>query len=248
MRTTININSSAVVKHTNRLEQMKKVDLPLAIRGTLNRAAFDVKQRTMPVSAAQFTSRKANFFRANSKVDMATGFNVNSMKSMVGFTTQKAGYNHAAVRELEEQEYGGDIHHRDFVPVEGARVGENYSSEVKAKNRLETIGTDIKAKAVFVKNQKGSTRKQKFIRAAIKAGRGGYVIGGLRKQMLYRIESVSKKSGRAIVKQKALYSFEEGRSVKIKGTGFMRNASLRSANKLEVFYAQEAARRFAKIK
>lgn len=85
------------------------------------------------------------------------------------------------------------------------------------------------------------------MRAAHKAGRGGYVIAGLRKPMLYRIESISRKYGRTFIKQKPLYSFAQGRSVKIDRTSFMREASLNSANRLERFYIEEAQRRIAKM-
>ena len=47
----LNINSDAVVKFTNTLEKLHKSGLPVAIRESLNNAAFDVKKRTMPKAA-----------------------------------------------------------------------------------------------------------------------------------------------------------------------------------------------------
>src|SRR5687767_16018423 len=82
----LNINSDAVVKHTNTLEKMHRSAMPLAIRNTLNSVAFDVKKNTMPASAErEFVTRAPNFFKANSRVEMARGWNVDSMQSVVGF-------------------------------------------------------------------------------------------------------------------------------------------------------------------
>ncbi len=242
----LNVNSTKVVAFTNKLEKIGKVELPIAIRGALNKAAFDVKQRSMIKSAeAHFVKRNPNFFRANSHVDMARGLFVNSMRSTVGFLPSKAQYNNKAVQELQQQEYGGDIKDRTFIPTEGARVGSS-ATPVRPKNRLKTIGPQL-SRAIDVKNIPGPNRRYKFMRAAHKAGRGGYVIAGLRKPMLYRIESISRKYGRTFIKQKPLYSFAKGRSVKIDRTSFMREASLNTANRLERFYIEEAIRRIAKM-
>ena len=82
----LNINSNAVVSYTNTLEKLHKSAFPVAIRETLNSAAFDVKKNTMPLSAKKsFIERQPTFFKANSKVDKATGFNTSTMKSTVGF-------------------------------------------------------------------------------------------------------------------------------------------------------------------
>ena len=78
----LNIKSDAIVKHVNTLEKMHKSALPLVIRQTLNSAAFDVKKVTMPKEAsANFDKRNPNFFKANSKVDQAKGFNISSIRS-----------------------------------------------------------------------------------------------------------------------------------------------------------------------
>ncbi|KKN42121.1 hypothetical protein LCGC14_0716250, partial [marine sediment metagenome] len=73
----LNVNTDEVVRYSNKLEKLHRSAFPIAIRGTLNNAAFDVKQKTMPVSAEkEFVNRQPNFFKANSKVNMAKGFNV----------------------------------------------------------------------------------------------------------------------------------------------------------------------------
>ena len=69
MGNLINIDNRAVVAFTNRLEKMRKSDLPVVINQTLNSVAFDVKQRTMPNSAkSNFVERNKSFFKSSSRV------------------------------------------------------------------------------------------------------------------------------------------------------------------------------------
>lgn len=242
MAVTININSKAVVAFTNKLEKMRKSDLPLAIRGTLNKAAFNVKQVSMPHSAeTHFEKRKPNFFKANSKVQMANGFEVKSMRSVVGFVSTNLEYNNYAVQELEQQEHGGYIPRRSFVPTDEARAGGSHSKPVRPNTRLKSIRNIVKAS-----DMSGSSRRQKFIKAALKAGKGGFVLAGLRKPMLYMIQGIERENGRTVITKKAIYSYQDGRAVKIGSTSFMREATLNSASRLERYFIEEAKRRILK--
>ena len=44
----LHVDSSAIAAHAARLERQSKSALPVVVRQTLNKAAYDVKQRTMP--------------------------------------------------------------------------------------------------------------------------------------------------------------------------------------------------------
>lgn len=251
MNFVLNVNTNQVIAFSNKLEKMRKVEIPIAVRGALNKAAFHVKQVTMPgVTDSTFTKRKENFFKANSKVVMASGLDLRSMRSIVGFTPHTAKYNNQAVEELHQQEHGGSINKREIIPTDESRIGGNATA-VRPKNRVNTIrgklGKNILANAVHANRQTGPNRRFKYIKAAIKAGKGGYVVAGLRKPMLYRINSIARKYGRTFVKSSAIYSINPSASVSIQRTGFMRKASLQSANRLEQFYIEEAMRRFAKM-
>lgn len=239
----LNINSKAAVVHTNRMEKMHRSVIPIAIRGTLNKAAFNLKQVTMPVSAAKhFEHRKPNFFKANSKVKMATGFAVGEMRAIAGFVSTGLKENHWAVTELEQQEYGGIITNRGFVPLDSARQSDSHSKPIRPNSRLKNIKSISN-----VRNAKGRSRKEKFIKTAIHVGKGGFMIGGLSKQMLYKIEEIRRDNGKMVIKKKALYSYEPGRGVNIDATSFMREATNNSAANLEKFYIEEANRQFAKL-
>lgn len=229
----ININSSAVVRHTNTLEQMHKSALPLAVRNTLNSVAFDVKKTTMPASAErEFVTRAPNFFKANSRVEMARGWKVDAMQSVVGFIPKDQ-----AVDDLEAQEYGGKIESRSFIPMDLARSG-GPATKVRPTNRLSKIG-----KVVNANTMEGRTPQAKFINAAKKAGRGGYVIGNLPDKTLWKIERID---GRVIHK-KPLYSYEKNREVSVTATGFMRAASLESAKKLEQIFIEQAQKQIERL-
>ena len=233
----LNVNTDKLVVFTNKLEKLHRSAFPVAVRGTLNKAAFDIKTNTMPQSAERtFVNRRKNFFKATSRVDMAQGFNLSSMKSTVGFIG-----NGQAVKDLEEQEYGGTIKGRSFIPTDEARTGGSKAKAVRPVNRLSRVKNIVNSNTIS-----GKSKKQKFLRAAIQANKGGFVLGNGRTKMLYRIISIKKIKGRTIIKKQAIYSYEKGRNVSVSATGFMKSASLKSANDLDKFYIQEAERQFKK--
>lgn len=243
-----NVNTSAVIKYTNKLEKIQKSALPIAIRSTLNDAVFDVKTRTMPQSAQQkFTQRRKNFFTANSKFDSAKGLSINSMKATVGFYENKltnAATNYA-VKDLEKQERGGTINEKQFIPMAPARVG--GEGNVRPNARLKAI----KNHGIIVARNLsgGKTKAEKFIRAMYKAGPGGFVLGGTKKgeNILWRINSLptglSHGTGLDIT---AMYDYSKGRNVHVEKTAFMKEASLRTAKRLPDFYAKNANKQLQK--
>jgi hypothetical protein len=72
----------------------------------------------------------------------------------------------------------------------------------------------------------------------------GYVIAGLRKKMLYKINSVAREGRNTVVNSTPIYSYSLGRSVGIKSTRFVRQALMITSRKLDDFFMQEAKRRF----
>lgn len=247
----LDINTDAVVVFTNKLEKLRRSALPNAIRTALNSAAFNVKQVTMPKSAAQrFTQRTPNFFKANSRVDMAKGWDIKSMQAIVGFTNDhlKIPDTNYAIADLEQQEYSGRIHAKTFIPLKGARINEDENRVVRTKNRLSTI---LKENQIFSSQfsriaQKGRSQSPKanFIAAVHAAGPGGLVLGNRKPEILWRVDSIGKDNK---FKLTALYSVKSGRSVKVAETGFMRWASIESANKLEDFYIEAAKKQIDRV-
>jgi hypothetical protein len=250
MNVKIDINMDATLKFAHTLDKLHRSALPTAVRDALNRTAFDVKQNTMPyTAAATFTNRSPNFFKANSRVDLAKGWNVNNMSAKVGFISNNLkGSSNYAVEDLEEQEHGGTIDKKTFIPTDQARGG-NKAKAVRPSNRLEKI----KKKIVDSNKMQGRNKFQQFIKAAVTVGTGGYVISHFKKDILLKINSIGKASrgkGRTGLKVKAtpLYSVKKNRSVHVKETDFMRTASVISGSKMDMFFNSAAQKQVDKFK
>ena len=211
----INIDNSKVVSFTNRLEKMRKYGLPVVINQTLNDAAKDVKFNTMPKSAASnFTQRNKTFFSATSSYERSTGFNINAMKSVVGFKAKK-----------DTQERGGTIGNRDFLALNTSRTSNSLSKNVKKNSRIGTIRNIDKLKA-----------KKVTIREAFKTPVGEHVII---KGTLFLVTEHKKRG----VELKPMYDYEKNRKVKVKSTNFMKRASNESGLKIDNFFIKNAKKR-----
>ncbi len=251
LNAVLNINSDSVVAHTARLEKISKSAMPVVIRQTLNAAAYDVKMKTMPDSSSVFVKREINFLKANSKVDPAKGFDVNRMAATVGFMNIKpkpVAHTDLAVQDLEEQENGGEIGGRAFIALKGARVSNSFSKRVKAVNRLK----EIEGKMIDSADAEGNSRGQRFIKSAIFAGVGGYVMGNKKNskgnKMVYRVNSIARNGSNTMLKMTPLYALKAGRTVAPPATHFMRKASDRSADKMESFYIANANKKLNSVK
>lgn len=248
------IDSSAIEKYGHTLAKIHRSALPTAVRATLNGAAFDVKKNTLLSSAKKtFTERQKNFIKANSRVDPATGWDIGKMEAIVGMSEQGlSGENNYSVKDLEQQEHGGKINKKAFIPMRGARTGRSDKKTVRAAARLSKIGTNS-----FTHLNRGSakSRSQQFIRAAIYAvSKGdGYVLGHRTKgggRTLWKIDSISINRGTKKMKLKAtpLYNVMAGRSVRIsKPTHFMREAAEKSAKQMPKIFNHEAERQIKKF-
>ena len=238
----LHVDLSAVKEHARRLQQIGRSALPVAVRQTLNSAAFDVKQRTMPGETADtFIQRKPNFFKANSKVEQAKGFDIGQMKATVGFVPP--GGKNQAVNDLEQQEHGGQIEGRSFIPTDAARTGGSNRRMVKANARLKGL------KFVNPRNVGGKNKRQRFIKSVVHAGKGGLVLGQLgSRQVIWRVNSLTRTAD-GNFKLTPLYTYKKGRAAKIdNATHFMRTASTRSAGQLNNNFLYHAQKQIDKLK
>jgi len=232
----LNIATTELVAYTNKLEKLHRSAFPNAVRTALNSVAFDVKQDTLLTSARKnFKKRKPNFFKANSRVNMAQGFDLNRMQSEVGMRSLH-GANHA-VRDLEQQERGGVITNKAFIPLDTARTGKSYDRGVAKRNRLNNVNDLVNSAKV-----NGSSKGQRFAKAIKKAGAKGYVLD--EQGTLWRVNSLIKKARGFDIS--ALYSYEKDRSIRVKPTHFMEEASTESQKKIDRFYIIEAEKQFKK--
>jgi len=237
----VNVNTDALVKYTNKLQKLSATAFPNVVRKTLNETAIDMKKRTLPRSAAAtFEKRQPNFFKAFSRVNFAKGGDVNTMQSEVGFTSQVLkGGNNFAVKDLEEQEFGGSIDGRSLLPLDAARVGGSRSRNVRAKNRIANI-----KRIVNPANVSGRSQKERWIKSVIHAGVGGLVRGTYNEDIVFRVKSIDKGKGGIKAKTEAVYEVKKGRTVKVKGTKFAKKAAMNAAETMPQRYIAEAEKRF----
>jgi hypothetical protein len=247
----LKVNSDAVRRHADALERVSKRALPLAVRQTLNSMAYDVKQKTMPESAGKFVQRKPSFFKATSKVEQASGLDVVSMRAVVGFVPP-ANDKGRAVEDLEEQEVGGNIGGRSFIPLKGARTSRSWNKMVKAGMRMGDVANKMIKAQDLVRGMRNYSpdkrRRQQWMKSAIHAKKGGMVLGsykarGVGGRYLYYINSVKRKAnGKTVVNATPIYHVKRNRAVRVEATRFMRVASMKSAGKGDQFFEQHAER------
>jgi len=232
----LNVNSDAVVKYTDKLERSSRSAFPVAVRQTLNGAAFGSKKTLPTVTKHKFTIRSKGFFNKFSTVQPAKGFNLASMKATIGFLPTDP-----ATANLEAQEFGGQIKNRSFVPMDTARTSKSKLKNVRRPFRVESL----KSQGVAHIRKTGKGARSKFIRAAFEAGKGGFVLYG---NTLFRVDRINNKAkGRGKIKLTPLYNYKKGRAVKIKATKFMAQNSTLNARKMDALYITNAKRQFEKI-
>jgi len=232
----LNVNSDAVVKYTDKLERSSRSALPVAVRQTLNGAAFKSKKSLPTVTKHKFTIRSKGFFNKFSTVQQAKGFNLSTMKSTIGFLPADP-----AVMELEAQEFGGQIKNRSFIPMDTARTSKNHGKNVRRPFRVG----ELKSQGITHIRKTGKGSRSKFIRAAFEAGKGGFVFYG---NTLFRVDRINNKAkGRGKIKLTPLYNYKKGRAVKIKATKFMAQNSTLNARKMDRDFINNAKKQFEKI-
>ncbi len=237
----LNINTDEVVKFTNKLEKLHRSALPVAIRTALGDAAMNVKQKTMPKSfESHFVNRThGSFFKANSRVIYPVGFNVNTMAAAVGFFENKLVNQSTnwAVKDLEQQEDGGTINVKTFIPTVFARRGGTKKGLIKPNFRLKKI----RSKIINANTLQGKNERQKYVLAANKAGVGGFV---LYKKILWQINSLKSS---AKIERTPIYSVSKGRNIKVKNTKFMEKASIETMKNMTSFYIAAAKKQIDRL-
>lgn len=135
----LDVNTDAAIQLTARLEKLHRSAFPSAVRNTLNDAAFMTKTLVPKKAEHNFTIRQKNVFSRLTVVDKAKGFDLNSMKSIVGINAN-APKSTKLAEGLEKQELGGSIQGRKLVPHNLGRISGSYAKKVQSKNQFSKIG------------------------------------------------------------------------------------------------------------
>lgn len=227
MAQIVNIGTDELVRFTNRLEKMRKSDLPVVVRQTLNKAAVDMRNKTLPVAYKKaFIQRDKNFLKSRARFSLAKGLDIKAMKSSVGILPD----NKPATTGLAKQETGGMLSRKSFIPTDQARTGGSKSKKIARRSRLSNIAGLKKVR----KND-----KRGFMREAKRVGRGGHVLYG---NTLFEIKNPKRQK----ITAKPIYSFRKGRSVGVKPRPFIRPAALVQGSKLNMNFQKLANIRIKK--
>lgn len=234
----IKVDITNLDDYAKKMQSLSSRILPKVILETLNGVALHMKKDTLIESSNKaFVNREKNFFKSNSKVAFAKGFDISQMVATVGFVDNGS----QAVQDLEQQEDGGTIKGRKYIPVNNARTGKTTNRKVAARNRLSKIGI---GNIVNSKNANGVNDKQKFVKSVIHAGKGGFVQSELNgKKMVWLVNSLNKtKAGK--FKLTALYIVNDSKTVKInKATHFAEKAAIKAEKQANTIYKKEAETR-----
>ncbi len=236
----IDINNKEIVKFTNKLEKMKKSDLPVSIRETLNNMAFDVKINTLQMSVQdKFIIRNRTFFKRFSSVKKAEGFDIYNMQSEVGISP---GQNIAA-KQLKTQELGGRLKKRSYIYMSTARIGRLHSRQVKRSYYLNKKGivqgspTKRRSeKSQFIADAFIAEKENKFMLKKSKAGTTAFIVDKIKL-------TGSGKNRKAFAKTIAIADYEENRSVNIRSRPFVKPASIESGKKGNEFFIKQYEKR-----
>lgn len=238
----LDVNTDAVMKFTDKLQDLHRSAFPVAVRQTLNDAAFDVKNITLTKSAAKnFIRRSPNFFKTFSKVEKASGFDVNSMRAIIGMSANGKQNAKTAIDNMEKQESGGHIKEGASY-LKDARGGNNAKKVTKPnyfKNGRTLYGPSKKrsAKSQFIANAFMS--KKMRARFSVKTKRGRYLI---------QVTNIRRtKGGEIRIKSRALMKERKLKPANIKATRFMSEAAEMTTRKIETLYIKNANKQFARI-
>lgn len=262
MTSFLTIKTTKVKEYALALKSMHRSDFPIAVRNTLNNAAFDVKKRTLKQEARKsFKDRTAGrFFGVFSSVNQAKGFSIKTMRSEVGIVNpSRSGKKSDAAENMREQQLGGSIA-RKFIPFDQARTSNSLLKRVAKKNRLSEVGKSVNKSlsTLSTKGRRGSKTQRIIKTATFAVKKGRHFIshqssGG--NTVVYRVKKGSLGSGSwrikttdGILSFKPIYSVKKGRKVSIKPKPFTQRAALKTSKLMPRFFQAQAIRRIQRHK
>ena len=241
----LDVNTDAAIQLTAKLEKLHKSAFPSAVRNTLNQCAFDMKSKEIPKSfKSNFKTKTGTlpYVKKLIQVDKATGFNVNSMKSVVGFLNPSNTGDKRFVEGLYKQEKGGIID-------DGLRYLK-YARGGRVNGRVQTENYYDKSKVISGRSKRKGTRKSKFVArayASLKSGKPLFM-NSMKGNFLVKVSTVSSE----VSSKKLSFKFNfvaQSRKISktvLKRTDFVKEASENQVKNIEAIYAKNAEYQFKK--
>jgi len=246
---SFDVNNDAAIAYTTKLLSLHKSAFPVAVRATLNDAAFDMKKNTLPDSfRSHFVIRAPTFIKRFTSVQKANGFDVDTMSSAIGFVDQGEQKVDAAIRGIEDNEVGGKVT-TGLAYLPGSRVGGSADRAVTRKNRFSKDNIiEIQNIYNITSRQRVGTTKSRFVASAIMAAKTGKFIK-LRKDgrnYYIKVSKVSINKGKVDFTSKIVYASRNSSNKSIKATHFVEHAAGDTIKKMSDFYKKNAEKQFTK--
>lgn len=241
---SFDVNTDGAIQLTAKLEKLHRSAFPVAVRGTLNDAAFKTKSLVPKVARSKFTTRQKSFFRAFSTVDKATGFDLRNMKATAGINSAKGS---EVAEGLEKQEFGGNIQGRKLIPVDSARVTKSHDRKISRRNKFRGMGKTVRIKG----GGRQRTRQSRFVAAVFKAkslGADNFILSKGNRGMLYKINRAKKlTSGKLSMKVTPLYAYRKSKISTVTKSPFMKPSAKMASKDMVKFYEKQAERQFKRL-
>lgn len=244
----IKIDTREIFDLSTKLMDLHRAALPNAVRFTLSDLAFDVKKNTLypALNESGMIIRNPTFFKKYSGVQKAVGWDISKMYSEAGMIPE--GNAAKAVSRLKEQDEGGKLGNRNYVPDDQARIGGNRSGKVRKNNMHQRL---ILCGHVQWGDKQGLIRT--VTRSGVeKQGRGlGFVViyGWNLYEIIgyHRVSKQHRKDDVIKLHLRKLYSYKKDRQIEVKPHHFIEKASLLSGKKLDEIFKENAERQLAKF-
>jgi hypothetical protein len=238
------VDTKEIVKLTAQLTSVHRAAFPNTVRFTLSDLAFDVKKNTLlpALSQSEMIIRSPQFFKRYSGARKAIGWDINAMQSQVGM--MPSGGVTKAVTRLKQQEEGGTLPDRSFIPDIKVRTGANQRGRVRRSgymNRLSLVGHISRG------NKPGLIRTVTGTRiSGGGSGKGNVIIYG---SVLYEIQGFKRirQSDTIKLHLKKLYAYRKDREIHLKPQRFMQRSALQSGQKLQELLNRNAERQLKKF-
>lgn len=241
-----NVNTDAAIELTVKLGKLHKSAFPVAVRGTLNKAAFETKKLAPKVANQKFITRDKKFFKNFTKYDKAKGFDLRRMEAVAG--VDGAGKKSKVAEGLEQQELGGVVKGRKLVPMDSGRGSGSHMKRVSKKNRF---GANKGKTARPRGNYKGPA-ESRFIAKVMSAKKKGaetVVISGGGRGTMYRIYNTRrlKTNNHLKIRLKPIYHYRNTKDSPVPKTPFMEPSAKMIQKRMPAFYKENAEKQFKRL-
>ena len=241
-----NVNTDAAIILTAKLERMNKSAFPSAVRSTLSDGAFAMKQKEILVSAKRnMTVRNPSVFKKFTGVKKATGFNVKTMQSEVGFIPKEGVKGSKIPEGMERNEVGG-IDDDGWMYMAKTRISNSKDRLVRKGERFN------KGKVLNIRRARNIATKKasRFIVNSYESFKQKKAFHFYSKNNIFLVRATSfsqDSSGETNIKLDFLMRRRKDFNAKAKATYFNREAAIATSKQMEGFYAKNATFQFNKV-